>query len=234
MEKNIKTNLKGAGDSVNITYDLSDQCPHCKVSVTPNIIYAITAKNYEYSKPNYAAILVQCPSNNCSQFYIDYFYIPSLENTGYTQKSRKEKYFYKPILSNDLPNEVNEKFPEFNEIYSQAIQAENYGLNQIAGVGYRKALEFLVKQYSIHLNPENKEKIQKEFLGATIKNSLGDFKKLQSLFEAATWIGNDETHFVRKHEDHDIASMKKFIKSAATFISADLDADEAIEFTKKS
>lgn len=233
MEKSIKTILKGARDPENITYDLSDQCPHCKVSVTPDIIYAITSKKYEYSQSNYAAILVQCPSNNCSQFYIDYFYLPATQSNISKKTSRKEKYFYKPLLSNDLPNEVNEKFPEFNEIYSQAIQAENYGLNQIAGVGYRKALEFLVKQYCIHKNSENEETIKKEALGSTIANRLSDFPKIQLLAKAATWIGNDETHFVRKHKDHDIASMKKFIKSAATFISADLDADEAIEFTNK-
>lgn len=233
MEKSIKTILKGSGNSANITYDLSDQCPHCKVSVTPNIIYAITAKNYEIMRSNYAAILVQCPNNNCSQFYIDYFHLPAIQSSNYTQTSRKEKYFYKPILSNDLPDEVNEKFPEFNEIYSQALQAENFGLNQIAGVGYRKALEFLVKQYCIHKNSDNEETIKKEALGSTIANRLSDFPKIQLLAKAATWIGNDETHFVRKHKDHDITSMKKFIKSAATFISADLDADEAIEFTKK-
>jgi hypothetical protein len=31
------------------------------------------------------------------------------------------------------------------EIAQQASDAEQYGLDQIAGVGYRKALEFLIK-----------------------------------------------------------------------------------------
>lgn len=147
-------------------------------------------------------------------------------------QTNRTEYIYKPLLKNDLPKEVNEKFPEFKTIYCQSLQAESYGLDQISGVGYRKSLEFLIKSYAIHLFPDKENKIKVETLNNTIMNRLDIFPKIQKLAQAATWIGNDETHFVKKHEDKDIESMKKFIKSAATFISADLDADEALEFTR--
>ncbi len=50
-------------------------------------------------------------------------------------------YTYKP-LKNDLPNEIRETFPEFDTIYNQALEAESIGLDQIAGLGFRKSLEF--------------------------------------------------------------------------------------------
>lgn len=48
----------------------------------------------------------------------------------------------------DFPfNKIIEKVsPKFREIYSQASRAENLGLNEITGLGYRKALEFFNKR----------------------------------------------------------------------------------------
>ena len=35
----------------------------------------------------------------------------------------------------------------FLTIYNQSLSAEDNNLDQIAGIGYRKALEFLIKDY---------------------------------------------------------------------------------------
>lgn len=59
-------------------------------------------------------------------------------------------------------------------------------MEQIAGVGYRKALEFLIKDYAISKNSEDEDKIKKMLLGKTIENYLNDFPKLQRLAKAAT------------------------------------------------
>ncbi|WP_233554903.1 DUF4145 domain-containing protein [Atopobacter sp. AH10] len=106
-------------------------------------------------------------------------------------------------------------------------------LDLIAGVGYRKATEFLIKDYAIHRYPENQNKIEKQPLAQVIKENFTDFPKLQNLSTAVAWIGNDETHYVRKHDDKDLDDLKRFINSAVHFISADLDADEALSFTSK-
>ncbi|MFW3538225.1 hypothetical protein [Vagococcus fluvialis] len=233
MLKEVKVNFPDGQGRLDGKFNFSDTCPHCRKPIDPIIKSIHADSRYEINSNLKAAALVQCPSSDCSQFFIDWFRV-EIGNYSNISASRRLEYIYKPILKNELPIEVNEKFPEFNEIYSQALQAETYGLDQIAGVGYRKSLEFLIKQYAIHTFPEDEEKIKKETLNNTIMNRLGSFPKIQSLAKAATWIGNDETHFVRKHEDRDITSMKKFIKSAATFISADLDADDALEFTEQN
>lgn len=68
------------------------------------------------------------------------------------------------------------------------------------------------------------------FLGKVIDKYLNDFPKLQNLAKAASWIGNDETHYIRRHDDKDIRDMKQFIKSASHFIVANYDADLAEDF----
>lgn len=107
-------------------------------------------------------------------------------------------------------------------------------MDQIAGVGYRKSLEFLIKDYAIRNQPEDSESIKRKMLGPVISEYLTDFPKLRNLAKAATWIGNDETHYVRRHDDKDIRNMKQFIKAAAQFIAADYDADLAEEFISES
>ena len=102
-------------------------------------------------------------------------------------------------------------------------------LNEIAGIGYRKALEFLIKDYCIDKNKEQEEKIKKEPLSQVITNYiLSD--KIKNFAKASIWIGNDETHYVRKYEDKDIKDLKRFISATVAYITYELIADSAQEF----
>ena len=53
----------------------------------------------------------------------------------------------KPRLK-QFHGEISELSENFVEIYGQSQVAENQGLNKICGVGYRKALEFLIKDFA--------------------------------------------------------------------------------------
>lgn len=114
----------------------------------------------------------------------------------------------------------------FVKTYNQSSQAECFNLDEIAGIGYRKALEFLVKDYCVAKNPNDTDKILKEHLGDCINNYIVD-ERIKSLAKVSTWIGNDETHYVRKFEDKDIKDLKKFINTTVYFILYNLNVDEA-------
>jgi len=90
-------------------------------------------------------------------------------------------------------------------------------LDQIAGVGYRKALEFLVKDYCILLDPTSRDAIQNEFLGATIDRRVTE-SNVKQCAKRAAWLGNDETHYVRKWEDKDISDLKILIALTMNWI----------------
>ena len=120
--------------------------------------------------------------------------------------------------------------PEFDTIYNQALAAETAGLDRIAGIGYRKALEFLVKDFCIHLHPEATEEIKTKLLARCIKDYVDD-SRIRNLAEKAAWIGNDETHYVRKHQDRDITDMKRFIDAMVHFVLVVLISEDASTIT---
>lgn len=116
--------------------------------------------------------------------------------------------------------------PNFIETYNQSNSAEIYNLNQISGMGYRKALEFLIKDYCIYKKPDKKDDILKSLLGKCIDTYIDD-TKVKNLAKVSAWLGNDETHYIKKFEDKDINDLKRFINTALYFILYNLNADEA-------
>lgn len=97
--------------------------------------------------------------------------------------------------------------------------AEKNGHKEICGPGYRRALEFLIKDYLISLNPAISEEIKKLWLGKAIEKI--DSPKIKICAERAAWLGNDETHYVRKWEDKDIDNLKDLIDLAVMWIDSE-------------
>lgn len=210
--------------SIRYTFDLPNKCPHCGETIFPRA-YRGVSESRSSDNVKKVAIVAQCSNNDCKGYYVLAYLLNFDSTTTYIP------YSYRPPIKSDLPENIEHVSPDFVEIYTQATVAEKEKLHQIAGVGYRKSLEFLVKDYAIRYNPDQEDKIKSMLLSPVIKEYLKDFKKLQNLATAATWIGNDETHYVRRHEDRDIQSMKKFIKAAAQYIAAEYDAEDATVFT---
>jgi hypothetical protein len=102
-------------------------------------------------------------------------------------------------------------------------------LTEVAGPGFRKALEFLVKDYAILLNPQQAEAIKQKQLASVIKEFLpGD--KLGVVSSRAAWLGNDQTHYECRWVGKDLQDLKKLIDATAHFIAmerlvADLPVD---------
>ena len=99
-------------------------------------------------------------------------------------------------------------------------------------MGYRKALEFLIKDYAISLNPNNSEEIKRKMLGQCI-NDYMENDKLKALARASSWLGNDETHYVRQNIDYSLKDLKNFISATVDFIYMELTIKEAQNFTNR-
>ena len=142
------------------------------------------------------------------------------------QNNIKEKIF---------SDNIKEMSPSFCQIYNQAYASQQHGLNDICGIGYRKSLEFLVKDYAIYLNPDNAEEIKKELLSKCINDYI-DSKRIKQLALASAWLGNDETHYNKKHQEYDVDDLIVFIDAMVSFIDSDLSAIKAEELinSKKS
>ena len=210
----------------NITIDTPLKCPHCGRTMSPQHVgQSTSSESTSVSEEGRFSVVFRCSFEDC----LKYFVIEYIHDS-YTHASMVD-YTYRPPIQVKLPENIEKVSPIFVEIYSQATVAESEALDQIAGVGYRKAAEFLIKDYVISKNPSDEEHIKSIMLGQVIADYLNDFPKIQALAKSVAWIGNDETHYVRRHDDKDIQDLKKFILSAAQFIAADYDADEALAFT---
>lgn len=123
---------------------------------------------------------------------------------------------------------ITQVSPMFCEIFEQAETAEQNGLLLIAGPGYRKALEYLVKDYLVsHIHCTN-ETAQASIKAAQLATCIGQYLqdgKIKAMAERAAWLGNDETHYVRKWTDKDLADLKSLISVTVHWIDMSVESD---------
>jgi hypothetical protein len=92
----------------------------------------------------------------------------------------------------------------------------------------RKALEFLIKDYVIKNHPTKAEEVKKMLLGNCIKDYVSD-DRVKQVATRAVWLGNDETHYLRKWKDKDLSDLKNLISLTLHWIEMDELTKEAIK-----
>ena len=136
----------------------------------------------------------------------------------------------------NFSNFINTTYPAFVTIYHQSEQAEQDGLTEICGVGYRKAVEFLVKDYLILKIQAGSQSDEDKLLEINqIKSMLLsqcisriDDVRIKTSATKATWLGNDETHYTRKYENRDVQDLKKFISAMVQCIELEHTISEIL------
>ncbi len=202
-------------------YDEIEECPLCHFAIQPRIIDVCYVDDGLPDSFCHLYITFYC--QKCHRLFL----------ADYRQNFLGGLYLYTGEYTQAPAAPNYEKFtpqictlsPTFVSTYAQAQQAESIGLTEIFGIGYRKALEYLVKDYLCHVDPEHEEDIKKELLGRSIRRI--DNTKIKTLAERSTWIGNDETHYVRKHEDLNVDDMKRFIIAMVRYVDSELAFEEA-------
>jgi len=119
--------------------------------------------------------------------------------------------------------EISRVSPRFTKIYDQSAAAESADLDELCGPGYRKALEFLIKDYakSLTSGAADRVQIEKTPLGGCIENFISD-PRIKSCAKRAAWLGNDETHYLRKWPEKDVQDLKKLIELTVHWLSAEI------------
>lgn len=206
-----------------VSYDHTpDVCPQCHHALHPKILQA-TLNGDASARGTLLEIAFKCTHRNCRSMFIgQYKRSQSHPNSG-TMVGEFRYIKSVPIryVAPEVFPEVEEISPSFKTIYEQSCAAESHQLNEISGVGFRKALEFLIKDYCIHKNPDNEEPIKSAFLGVVIRDHVDD-ANLKACAQRASWLGNDETHYVRKWEDKDINDLKTLIQLSCVWIRSNV------------
>lgn len=221
-----KNNLENK--AVSLIYEDETTCPICKAKILPVFL------NASYNTESTASVFNYCRS--CKETFVTQY---EVFKNGKTTSNRLYVEAKKVVYS--APNRfervtfedcLERLSPQFVKIYNQAEAAEVMQLDEIAGLGFRKALEFLVKDYSIHFHKNEEENIKKMNMASCIKLYVED-KRINTLAEKSAWIGNDEAHYVRKHEDLDVQDMKRFTQAMVYFVSMNLITEEAESISAK-
>jgi len=180
------------------------KCPFCKSNI-------VAVQRMGVQSNELVEIMYQCSHEDCKKAFIAYF-----NKIGTTNPSGTiPMYEYKKSMPGNFVNKeftktINDISPKFGVIFNQAKNGEDLGLDEIAGMGYRKALEFLLKDYIILNNPNLDSQIKTKFLGKCIDENIENVK-LKEISKRAVWLGNDETHYERRWEQRDISDLKQLI-----------------------
>lgn len=194
-----------------IEIELPRICPVCHQRTTPTYIYG----HFNESECHIFSAMFYC---TCGEIffgkYVVNLYGPSqvceLMPNGFEARCFDDKII---------------KFsPEFVEIFNEASRAEALGLRNIAGMGYRRAIEYLIKAYCLLNNPEDADKINKERLAKLVDRI--ENPQLKTLAYACKELGNDETHTVSKYNEG-LTEMKDYIDGLVSFVTIDLLAIHA-------
>lgn len=205
-------------------FDEVTTCPMCKHAIKPHILHGV----YFNERDDEVSLSIHYLCKACSTPFIAYY------DNLWKEKGYSKTIYHTTSAPITAPNYFKaEEFsphiltisPDFVEIYNQALQAEHFNLHQIAGVGFRKALEFLIKDFLINQQPENEDEIKNKLLGKCVK-MLGN-SQLETVAQKATWLGNDQTHYVQKFTDRDITDLKRLVRLTVHWISMIIETEEA-------
>ena len=195
------------GESVPlILANLPDVCPryHRSIHVTPHLT--------SFDVNNRVQSVFRCSSQSCDELFLANYTRDPGTNQYRLQSTGPVKF-----EASQFPETVAEISPNFVQIHDQAIGAETHGFDQLVGVGLRKALEFLIKDFVIQQHPSESELIKKTQLSSCIEKYVSD-TNVKDCAKRAAWLGNDETHYIRKWEDQDIQDLKLLVRLTSNWV----------------
>ncbi|MFA5004205.1 MAG: hypothetical protein WC498_02925 [Candidatus Saccharimonadales bacterium] len=213
MASEVFISSNGAnGGEVHATLDkIPDECPWCHRGQKPEDMRAAFMATEQSDGFHLLQRVHRCTFTDCERIFIA-FYAYKDGNARFL-KSKPERFTPKK-----WEESIKALSPDFVEIYSQANEAESQELDKVAGPGYRKALEFLIKDWLIANKADKEEVIRTKQLGACINDYI-DEQVIKDVANRAAWLGNDETHYFRKWTEKDVNDLKRLIELTASWVN---------------
>ncbi|HEX3983656.1 MAG TPA: hypothetical protein VHX12_08180 [Acidisoma sp.] len=209
-------NLAGLGQ---VTIDRRpDICPICQTRITPNLMTGGPGGRVYAGS---LTIVFACPSESCREYFLGYY------------EKRANIYVFltcrpsEPVLPS-LPQFVVRISENYSGIYAECLKAEALGLKQISAVGYRKALEFLIKDYLVSRRPEERAAIENAPLVECIATYVTD-NNVRDVAQRAVWLGSDDNHYQRNWQDKDLKDLKSVLELVLRWIETEYLTEELLK-----
>lgn len=197
-----------------------DTCPNCHMGINPLKIGANLIR-YEDHAVYIIEVIYRCPRHECNRAFIAAYRQENIRGRRYDGEYHLFEVLPCTVRKEEKPEEITSVSPEYVNILQQSIAAEIHGLDMIAGCGYRKALEFLIKDYIVQKELADPETIQRAFLGTCIEKYIDD-AKIKKCAQRAAWLGNDEVHYMRKWGEKDIEDLKILLRLTEVWIESSI------------
>jgi len=202
----LKKPINPAGHSYSV--DVPDQCPLCHRYGDTQVVAAYAAKGILGVQ-----VVFRCAFPECGRLFIGTYGAPNLTQLISLAPAEPDPRRF--------PDSLAKVSPTFVNVYKEAAIAQHSNLGQVAGPGFRKAFEFLVKDYVKSMSPpEQHPTIERSPLGTVIEDLIED-PRIKGLAKRATWLGNDEVHYLRKWEGKDLGDLLTLIDLTVYWIESE-------------
>lgn len=183
----------------NISLAVPCICPYCGTIVSPRFTNLANLNYNENTQIALVTFYIEC----CQKlFFCTYHLKGNQYNFLYSYPSEQLK---------PLPDSIKEISPRFCELYNQCLTAESNNHLELAGSGFRNALEVLIKDYAITQLVKPKEEVKSKKLYQAIKDYMKTIN-LHHSAEVVRILGNDNTHYVRKYDQIGFDILKKYME----------------------
>lgn len=187
--------------SKTVTIQIPQTCPWCGIGNNPT---NNEAGKLEIQEGYIFSMHHRCPA--CKKYH--------MTNQEYLRQADKTTMVlvYPNKVVTDIDRLFIEYAPRFVEFYSEAIEAEKGGLENIAGTGYRSAVECLIKDYALAFELDTKEYLSDPKL--TFNNAIDRYVKDDDLLKGALHfirtVGNGYTHW-NKSTSISLPELKNYV-----------------------
>ena len=202
-----------------------DTCPVCHRVSTPD--YIATYLNDTLDRADALAVVLRCPATDCRMLYINQY---TLHGGHYNEAFFQ---FSAPAFPAEVkfPETIAELSPRFVETFTQAQSAEGMGLTEAAGPTYRKAFEVLLKDYLLASESKDDAEAAAIRKNPSIANLIEHYFSgdIASFVKRIAWLGNDETHYSRRWEEHDIRDLTRALQAFVRLVDDRLFQAQLLE-----
>lgn len=118
----------------------------------------------------------------------------------------------------NYPGEIKKYSKQFILIYQQALTAEINGLTEICGLGYRKAFEFLLKDFLLRKHEKSEHQAIKSMPISQCISKYVTSDEIKLVAHRVLWLGNDQAHYLKKWKGKTLTDLKYLIKLTIKWI----------------
>lgn len=191
-------------------------CPHCGIST--DAVFR-DAKQLPFSSGgaekslSFVSLLWACTA--CKRHFLT-CYVADKKRRAATLV-----YMYPPAAPYAPDPLVQDLSPRFVDLYRQAQAAEDLEAWDVAAMGYRAALEVLLKDYAIRALGRDEKAVARSKLADLIVEVFHE-QELVNCADVVRLLGNDYTHFQRRYTDVDFLNIRRYLDLLVSSVAARL------------